>query len=43
VQNGVELLLGAVLDAYLPALVGERDEVGRREGDEVTYELGRRG
>ena len=43
VQDGVELLLGAVLDADLPALIAERDEVGRREGDEVAYELGRRG
>jgi hypothetical protein len=43
VEDGVELVLGALLDAHFPALVGERDEIGACEGDEVAYELGRCG
>jgi hypothetical protein len=39
VEDGVELVLGAVLDAHFPALVFERNEIGARERDEVADEL----
>jgi len=41
VQYGVELVLGALLDPYLPALVVQRDEIGLRKRDEVANELRR--
>jgi hypothetical protein len=39
VEHGIELVLRAVLDAHLPALVLERDEIGARERNEVADEL----
>jgi len=41
VQHGVELVLGALLDPYLPALVVQRDEIGLRKRDEIANELRR--
>jgi hypothetical protein len=43
VQDDVELVVGAVLDAYLPALLADRNDVGAREGNQVAGKLGRRG
>src|SRR5205823_13198367 len=39
VQHGVELLLRALLNAHLPALASEWDEIGPDEPDQVVDEL----
>jgi len=43
VKDDVELVFGALLDAHLPALALDRDDIGARERDEIAGELRRRG
>jgi hypothetical protein len=40
-ENGVELLLRALLDPHLPALSSERHEIGAGKRNEIADELGR--
>jgi len=42
VKHDVELVRGALLDPYLPALAGQRDDIGAGKRDEVARELRRR-
>ena len=41
VQHRVELVLGALLDPHLPALVVQWDEIGLRKRNEIADELRR--